>query len=273
MANIQSQLPRSIDDIQPQPEFDPPQEKIPSGINVAPREREISLLGGAGLVVFGLRRGTLGGLALAAAGAALIERGVTGHCHGYQLLNINTAKDDQSADPDDYFENGIHIETAMTIQRSPAELFSFWRNFENLPRFMKHLKSVSVLDDKKSRWVATAPAGSSVQWDAEIINEEKDRLIAWRSVGGAEVDNAGSVRFIEAPGDRGTEVRVVMDYIPPAGRVGKWVAKLFGQDPETSIREDLRNFKSLMETGEIPTIQGQPKGTCGRGGNKRQSGV
>jgi uncharacterized membrane protein len=130
---------------------------------------------------------------------------------------------------------------------------------------MRHLESVTSLDSdcRRTRWVAKGPAGISIQWEAEVINEEPDRLIAWRSLGGSEVDNAGSVRFIDAPGDRGTIVRVNIDYIPPAGRVGSWVAKLFGKDADQMIRDDLRRFKQLMETGEIPTTEGQPNGTCG----------
>src|SRR5438045_2754694 len=114
---------------------------------------------------------------------------------------------------------------------------------------MRHLESVQMLDDKKSRWTAKGPAGSTVAWDAEIINEEPDRLIAWRSLAGAEVDNAGSVRFIPLPGDQGTEVKVAIDYIPPAGRIGKAAASLFGRSPEQEIADDLRRFKWVMEAG------------------------
>jgi uncharacterized membrane protein len=183
----------------------------------------------------------------------------------YEALGVNTAEDEQSgARPEDYFERGIHVEESMTVERSPWDLYSFWRNFENLAQFMKHVESVEVLDDKRSHWVVRAPAGTTVEWDAEIINEEPNSLIAWRSLGNANVDNAGSVRFVPGPEGRGTEVRVVIDYIPPAGRLGKWVAALFGKNPESQIREDLRRFKRLMETGEVPTVEGQPTGTCGR---------
>lgn len=125
---------------------------------------------------------------------------------------------------------------------------------------MRHLTSVKVIDDKRSHWVAKAPAGGSVSWDAEIIRDEVGSVIAWRSLGGASVDNAGSVRFRDGTDGRGTDVRVVLDYIPPGGTVGKWAAKLFGEDPKTQVHEDLRNFKRFMETGEIPTIEGQSSG-------------
>jgi uncharacterized membrane protein len=129
---------------------------------------------------------------------------------------------------------------------------------------MRHLISVRKLDDRRSHWVAKAPkiAGGQVEWDAEVTADEPGRRIAWRSVGGADVDTAGEVRFEEAPGDRGTVVHVAMSYLPPAGRVGHWVAKLFGEAPTGTIREDLRRFKSQMEAGESPTTVGQPRGTC-----------
>jgi uncharacterized membrane protein len=156
----------------------------------------------------------------------------------------------------------------MTINRSPWDLYQFWRNFDNLPRFMKHVKSVNVIDEKRSHWVVDGPAGKSVEWDAEIINDEPNALIAWRSLANATVDNAGSVRFVPGPEGRGTEVRVVIDYIPPAGVVGKWVSMLFGKNPESEIREDLRRFKRVMETGEVPTTEGQPRGTCTGSGTR-----
>ncbi len=228
-------------------------------VNVGANERTLSIAGGALLALLGLRARSMTGLLAFGAGAALIHRGYSGHCNLYSMLGHSTA---EAPPAGRYFKDGIHVEVSYTIQKSRAELYAFWRNFENLPRFMDHLERVQVLDEKRSHWVARAPAGRTVEWDAEIINEKMDELIAWKSLGGADVDNAGSVRFLDAPGDRGTEVRVVLDYIPPAGRVGKWVAMLFGEAPEIQIKEDLRRFKRLMETGTIPTIQGQPMGTC-----------
>jgi uncharacterized membrane protein len=153
---------------------------------------------------------------------------------------------------------------AYTIDRPSEELFFFWRNFENLPRFMTHVQAVRKLDEKRSHWVVAGPGGRDVQWDAEIINEEPNKFIAWRSLANADVHNAGSVWFVPAPGQRGTEVRVSMEYIPPAGKIGSAIAWLFGETPRQQIQEDLRRFKQLMETGEIPTTAGQPRGSCGR---------
>ena len=243
-----------------------------SDVNVAQSERVISAVAGGALALAGLKMRSLPGVLLALAGGGLLHRGVTGHCYAYDAMGVNTAEETERgpAAPEDYYARGIHVDVSMTIERTPWDLYQFWRNFENLPRFMEHLESVTVVDDKRSHWVAKAPsiAGGKVEWDAEIINDEPNSLIAWRSLENANVDNAGSIRFVPGPEGRGTEVRVVVDYIPPAGRVGKWVARLFGEEPSQQIREDLRRFKRLMETGEIPTTQGQPKGTCDGSGTR-----
>ena len=236
-----------------------------SGINVGSNERLISAVAGGALALYGLRARSIPGLILAAAGGALLHRGVTGHCSGYAALGIDTADRAGGAPPHEYFERGIHLEESYTINRTPWDLYSFWRNFENLPKFMHHLESVKVIDDRRSHWVAKAPAlaGGKVEWDAEIINDEPNALIAWRSLADADVDNAGSVRFVPGPEGRGTIVKVVIDYIPPAGRVGSWVASLFGEEPTIQVHEDLRRFKQLMETGEVPINEGQSRGSGG----------
>ena len=236
-------------------------------VNVGNTERTISAVAGGALTLAGLRMRSVPGLLLAALGGGLVYRGVTGHCPAYQSFGVNTADietDSDGASPEEYFERGIHVEQSMTVERTPWDLYSFWRNFENLAQFLHHVESVKVLDEKRSHWVVRAPAGTTVEWDAEIINDEPNSLIAWRSLANANVDNAGSVRFVPGPEGRGTEVRVVIDYIPPGGRVGKWVATMFGKNPSHQIREDLRRFKRLMETGEIPTVEGQPSGSCTR---------
>ena len=236
-----------------------------SGINVGGQERMISAGAGALLALYGLQHLRLRNIVVGAVGVMLLKRAVTGKCDLYRALGVNTA-DGEGAEPAAYFERGIHVEESFTIMKSPEELYTFWHKFENLPRFMMHLKSVDTIDEKRSHWVAEGPAGMNVEWEAEIINDDPNRLIAWRSRGGADVDNAGTVTFRRAAGDRGTEVSVTLDYIPPMGKAGSLVAKLFGRDADQMIREDLRNFKRLMETGEIPTTQGQPRGTCDGGG-------
>jgi uncharacterized membrane protein len=144
----------------------------------------------------------------------------------------------------------MHVKKAITVNRSPEELYRFWRDFQNLPRFMDHLDSVEVTDGR-SHWRAKAPAGRTVEWDAEIVEDRPNELIAWRSVDGADVPNSGVVRFKPAPGDRGTEVHVELTYEPPGGALGATIAKLFGEEPEQQVASDLRHFKQVMEAGEV----------------------
>jgi uncharacterized membrane protein len=147
---------------------------------------------------------------------------------------------------------GVRFSTnVVTVNKGVEEVYDFWRNFENLPRFMRHLESVTVLGNGRSRWKAMAPAGATVEWEAETIEDRPNELISWRSLPGSDVQNAGTVRFSSAPGGRGTEVRVDMEYIPPAGKVGAAVAMLFHEEPGQQIHDDLRHFKQVMEIGEI----------------------
>jgi len=231
--------------------------------NVSDGERIVSLAAGSILAILGLGRGGVAGLITAGVGGGLIYRGATGTCPMYSALDIDTAHKTSRSAQDT--EHGIHIEQTFLINKSPEELFRFWRNFENLPQIMTHLKSVTVQDDRRSHWVAKAPkiAGGEVEWDAEITDEQPNQSLKWRSIAGSSVDLVGEIRFTPAMGDRGTEVHVFMNYSPPAGRLGHWVATLFGESPRRQMRDDLRNFKSLMETGEIPVVKGQPRGNCG----------
>ena len=151
---------------------------------------------------------------------------------------------------------GSQVKKSLIINRTPEELYQFWRDLENLPRFMPHLESVRVTGEGHSHWVARAPAGSSVEWDAEITEDRPNELIAWRSIAGADVDNSGSVSFERATGNRGTIVRVEMEYTPPGGALGAFIAKLFGEEPGQQSQEALRCFKQLMETGEIAISEG-----------------
>jgi uncharacterized membrane protein len=146
------------------------------------------------------------------------------------------------------------------VNRPPEEVYNLWKNYENFPRFMYHLESVKVTGDKRSHWVAKAPAGMTVEWDAETIQDIPNERIAWRSLEGSTVPNSGEVRFERAPGGRGTIVRVAVEYRPPAGPIGAAIAKLFGREPGQQIREDLRRLKQLIEAGEIITTEGQPAG-------------
>jgi uncharacterized membrane protein len=220
--------------------------------NVSNPERWLSVVAGSAIAAYGLTRRSISGMVLAGLGGFLVWRGASAHCVVYESLGISTCgpepQNDHVSVP---YGRGIRVEKTVTINSSPEQLYRFWRNFENLPRFLDHLESVSVQDDKRSHWVAKGPAGTKAEWDAEIINEIPNELIGWRSVDGSKVDNAGSVHF--TPSGRGTEVKVVLRYDPPGGVVGATVAKLFGEDPAHQVQEDLRRLKQLVETGEIAT--------------------
>jgi uncharacterized membrane protein len=238
-----------------------PVQRSARSINVGDTERWISLLSGGIMGLYGLSRGTLGGLGLALLGGGLIYRGATGHCACYQSLGINPTRTrgQRTSIPANH---GVKVEESITILRPPEQLFRFWRDLANLPRFMHHLESVQPTGGKRSHWVTKGPLGRRFEWDAEIITERENELIGWRSVEGSSVDTAGSVHFTRAPGDRGTEVKVVLKYEPPAGKAGAAVAWLLGQAPGQQIHEDLCRFKQIMETGTVPTVAGQPHGTC-----------
>jgi len=212
---------------------------------VSDSERWASVIGGGALILAGLRQGSLRGALTAIAGGGLVYHGTAGQKSLSETMNMSQA---------------IRVEKTVTINKPAAELYQFWRNFENLPRLMQHLKFVRVIDQQRSHWIANAPMGNSVEWDAEIINDQENRLIAWASVEGADIDNSGFVRFQPAPANRGTEVKVVLEYNPPGGALGAAIAKLFGEEPTQQIGDDLKRFKQLMEAGEIATTEGQPSG-------------
>ena len=152
--------------------------------------------------------------------------------------------------------SGVHVHEAVTINRSIGDVYGFWRNFENFPTFMAYLESVRSTGTHRSRWRAKGPAGLTVEWEAEIVEERENELIAWRSMPGSAVQHRGSVRFEHAPGGRGTEVHVDLEYTVPGGELGRGIAWLLGREPEQEIHSDLRRFKQLLETGEIPLSDG-----------------
>ncbi|HSC99794.1 MAG TPA: SRPBCC family protein [Casimicrobiaceae bacterium] len=155
----------------------------------------------------------------------------------------------------------IRMSRSVVINRSPEDLYAFWHNFENFPRFMHHLESVRATGPRTSHWVAKGPAGTRVEWDAEITADTPNELIAWRSAGDADVDNSGIVQFERRPGGRGTIVRVEIEYRPPGGVAGAMVARLFNQSPEQQIYDDLHRMKQVIETGEVLRSDGSPEGT------------
>jgi uncharacterized membrane protein len=154
----------------------------------------------------------------------------------------------------------VPVSVSIAINSTPEKLYAFWREFENLPRFMRHLESVTRTGERTSRWAAKAPGGGVVEWDSEIIEERPNELIAWRTLPGSDVEHRGRVSFERLGDDRGSSVHVELVYDPPGGRLGAAVAKLAGEEPELQIRRDLRNLKQLLETGEVASTRGQPTG-------------
>ncbi|MBD1823345.1 SRPBCC family protein [Cyanobacteria bacterium FACHB-DQ100] len=212
-------------------------------------EKWASIVGGSAMVLFGLQKRSLRGVLTAIAGGSLAYHGAT----------AEKSLTDKVSDAVG-LNKAMKVEKTVTINKPAEELYSYWRNFENLPTFMKHVKSITVSEGgKRSHWVANAPLGQEVEWDADLIKDEPNHLIAWASIEGADVDNSGFVRFTPAPGDRGTEVKVVMEYEIAGGRLTAALAKLFGEEPEQQVGDELRRFKQLMEAGEIATTEGQPR--------------
>ena len=233
-------------------------------VNITQAERICSAIGGGILAAAGLKRRSPVGIALALIGGDLLRRGITGHSYIYQAIGIRTAEKGQGAATTSVpYELGVRVDKSITIARPPQEVYSFWHDLNNLARFMTNVESVTDLGAGKSHWVVKGPAGRKVEWDAIIHNEEEGRMIAWRTLEGALVQHAGSVWFKDAPGGRGTEVKVEMQYNPPAGMVGAVAARLWGKEPGQQIEEDLLRLKQILEAGEIPTTAGQPRGRSG----------
>jgi uncharacterized membrane protein len=223
--------------------------------NVAEPERWASVIIGSALAAYGLKMRSIPGLVIGAVGGALIHRGATGRCMVYESMGITTAAEEgeDGRHVSVPYGRGVRVEKSVVIDAAPERIYAFWRNFANLPRFMNNLETVECHDNTRSRWVAKGPAGTNVEWEAEIINEVPNELIGWRSLEGSQVDNAGSVHFTPVPGGRGTDVRVVLRYDPPAGKAGAKISKILGEDPAVQVEEDLQRLKTLLETGSAPT--------------------
>ena len=222
------------------------------GVNLGDTERMASAVAGGALLLYGVARGgrgALGGWALAGLGAALAYRGLTGFCHLYGALGIDRSA--RAGTGEVKGNLGIKLEAAVMVQASPDRVYRVWRRFSNLPRFLSHVERVEELDSRRSRWTIRVPAGMSLTWDAESINDVPGEVIAWRTVDTRLIEHAGSVKFEPAFEGRSTIVRVSMQYAPPAGELGHQLAKALGQDPNTQIEQDLANFKRAMEAGEL----------------------
>jgi uncharacterized membrane protein len=233
--------------------------------NVGQKERALSAVAGGAILMGGLATRRLG-LVSTAIGASLLYRGISGNCLAYRALGIDRSGRSQP-EVGVAAKQGVHFDRSITIARPVADVFAYWRQLDNLPRLIDHLTSVTVIEGKRSHWIAQGPLGEAVEWDAEIFNERPDELIAWRSLPGSELDTAGSMHFQSLPHDRGTAVRLELKYDPPAGVFGAHVADWLGQDVEEELFEGLRRMKRLLETGETPRTEGQPQGHCSRHSN------
>jgi uncharacterized membrane protein len=211
-------------------------------------EHWLALGAGTLLLLVGASRRSTVGACLAVFSTPLIYRGITGRWPNFLI---------SSAQPDSTRsalggDRGVHVRESIRLEVPVSDVYRFWRRLEHLPQFMTHLNRVTESVDRKSHWVTSGPAGLAIEWDAEIINEIEDKVLAWRSLPGSDVVTAGSVNFDAARGGRSTQVSVHLQYAPPVGKAGALVASLFGREPSQTVREDLRHFKQLLEAGEIP---------------------
>jgi uncharacterized membrane protein len=228
--------------------------------NVGEVERWGSIAAGALLVLGGLTRGRSGGLLMGLIGAGLLHRGITGHCYAYDALGMDTAEHNPAtAVP---AREGVKVEHSIAVFAPAERLFSFWRDVENLPRVMRHLKRVDALDRQRSHWVAHGPLGIAVEWDAEIFNERENELIAWRSLPGGDIETAGSIHFRPLAEGRGTMITISMKYNPPGGKVGEAIASLLGSGLEQEVADDLRRFKCEMESAHPSAAANPPLGSA-----------
>ncbi len=259
--------------------------------NVDQTERQLAVAAGGALLLHALLSRSRTSLLTGTLGAALVWHGQSQRSPIYEALDVNTARQplwgdsNGLGDTNDWqrhqgwqggqreqrrerpqsrqaptHRNTIEIERAVTINKPAQELYTYWRKLENLPNFMEHLQTVEQSDDKHSHWVARLAGGLPVAWDAEIVEDKPNERIAWRTLPDAQVQQSGVVTFKSATGERGTVVNVDLKYSPPGGIVGETFARLLNGITAQQVKDDIRRFKSLMETGEIPTVEGQSSG-------------
>ncbi len=230
-------------------------------VNVGSTERALTALAGGLMVGWGLRHGRAGGTLAAFFGSMMLGRSISGHCPGYAMMESD--EEGRSFAERKGWSNASTVTRSITIERPAAELHAFWRDFSNLSRFMDNIESVEVISPDRSRWTVKGPAGASLHWTSKVTEDRPDR-IAWETEGDADVRNAGWVEFKELPEGRGTIVRTMIAYEPPAGALGKTVAALFGREPGRQAATDLQNLKRMMEQGNGGTGTPMP-GAAGSG--------
>jgi len=230
-------------------------------VNIGHFERGASLTLGLALIALALgQRRVRGAFTYGLLGSYLSWRGATGHCAVYDALDTGSAEDEEDERLDAGGHDDVSIDAAATIACSPDEAYAFFRRLENLPRFLAFVDSVQPIDATRSRWTGRTPSGGRLEWEAEILEDRPGELIAWRSRPGAFVHHAGAVRFRPAPGDRGTEVRLEVEFEPPAAPLGRALAHVLGRATAYLAEEDLRRLKQILEAGETATTRGQSRG-------------
>lgn len=200
------------------------------------------LIGGGAIAALGLSRRSKAGTAIAATGGLLALLGARAGARKKEYI----------------------ARSSILVNCSPSEAYQFWRKFENLPQFMRHIESVNIIDQNRSEWQAIGPLGKRIHWTAEIVRDKENEVIAWNSLPESDISVDGIVKFSPAAGNRGTVITAIVVYTPPAGAAGRALAKLLGKDPSFLMRQDLRRLKALIETGEIPTTDGQSHGPRSR---------
>jgi uncharacterized membrane protein len=227
--------------------------------NIGDGQRVLSGLAGLSFLLAGLSRRSWSGAALTMVGIGFLHRAISGYCLAFEAMGINMTGNNQAGLAHNtnrlgrrkvHTNRATRVQRAIEINRPPHELYRFWRSLENLPRIMNHLDAVQVFNDRLSHWtVKTLPGSHKLEWDAEIINDEENHRIGWRSLEGADVDNTGSVEFKPMADGKRTWLTVTLQYEPPGGKLGTAIAKWSGEDPEIQLAEDLQRFKEQMETG------------------------
>lgn len=237
--------------------------------NIGDGQRVLSAVMGMAFLVSGLSRRNWAGAVKAIVGGGLLYRAASGYCPAFGAMGIDMSSHDRPNRPNDTSRLGrrkvrtdraMKMQRAIEINRPPDDMYRFWRSLDNLPRILKHLDSVQVIDDRLSHWVVTTiPGAPKVEWDAEIINDVKNERIGWRSLRGADVNNTGSVEFKPTEDGNRTWLTVTLQYEPPGGKFGVALAKLFGEDPNTKLAQDLQRFKEQMETDVFSLAGGEGK--------------
>jgi uncharacterized membrane protein len=232
------------------PQLHPELQHGTQGRNVGAVERVLSVAVGLAMVGHGLRRRTLPSMLVALVGGSILHRGVTGRSRLYAAMGLTPTRG----------EAGVRFELSTTILQPRDVLYRAWRDFESHPRFLPHLRSVRMLEDGKSLWVAQGPGGTHFEWTSQVTEDREGERLAWHTLPGSCLHHEGVITFEDAPAHRGTVVHLALRYHVPGGRLSVLLAKLLGEEPKQELSEGLRRFKQLQETGEVATVKAQPAG-------------